>query len=147
MTPLTPEEARDQLTAADTLATTSGTGARIGAAITAGVGVFVAVVLAMTKVLAETIPMPHVVGLGIFASTLAGLMSLVGLVFLHNRHVRVAQRGFSRRYIASFGVTMALYAIGIVWATNGSPSWSVFGPYCVLVALPMVLVASRMAPR
>ena len=77
MTTLTPEEARDQLTAADTLATTSGTGSRIGSAITAGVGVCVAVVLAMTKGLSGTIPMPHVVGLGSLAPPLAGLMSLV----------------------------------------------------------------------
>ena len=40
---------------------------------------------------------------------------------------------------------MALFAIGMLWAM-GTP-WVVFAPYCVLVALPMLLMATRMAQR
>lgn len=145
MTPLTPEEARDRLATAETLATTSGTDARIGAFITAGVGVLIAVVLVMTRVLGETIPMPYVIIMGVLASTVVGLIPLVGLMPWHNHHVRVAKRGFARRYVASFGVTMALYAIGMMWAI--STPWVVFAPYCVLVAVPMLLMATRMAQR
>ena len=141
MTRLTPEEARDQLAAADMLATTSGADARIGAFTTAGVGVLVAVVLVMTKVFLE-IAMPFSIVMGVVTSALVGLMSLVALVFWHKRHVRVVERGFARRYVASFGITMALYTIGIVWVTGAS--WAVLAPYCVVVALPMVVVASRM---
>lgn len=97
MTPLTPEEARHQLVAADALATTSGTDARIGAFTTAAIGVLVGAVLAMSNAFAETNPVA--------------------------------------------------FTIGIVWSTSGSPSWAFFAPYCVLVALPMVVVASRMARR
>jgi hypothetical protein len=57
---LTPADARDQLAAADTLATTSGSDARVGAFTTAGVGVLIAVVLVITRFLVETIPMPMV---------------------------------------------------------------------------------------
>jgi len=65
------------------------------------------------------------------------------------RRTRVTQRGFGVRYGASFGLTMTLYATGVVvgWSTSGSPSVPLFATYCVLVALPMVLTAVRMATR
>jgi cadmium resistance protein CadD (predicted permease) len=141
MTPLTPEEARDQLATADTLATTSGTDARIGAFTTAGVGVLVALMLAMSKAFAGTNTVVFLIGVVVYVLAIGALM------IWHGRRFRVANRGWSRRYRASLGVTMTTYTIGIVWATSGSPSWALFAPYCVAVALPMVVVASRMARR
>jgi peptidoglycan/LPS O-acetylase OafA/YrhL len=141
MTPLTPEEARDQLTTADTLATTSGTAAQTGAFTTAAVGVLVGAVLAVSKAFAGTNLVAFAIGIVAYALAIGGLM------FWHQRRFRVASRGWSRRYHASLGFTMALYVIGIGWATTLSPSWKLFAPYCVLTALPMVLAAGRMARR
>jgi peptidoglycan/LPS O-acetylase OafA/YrhL len=141
MTPLTPEEARDQLATADTLATTSGTDARIGAFTTAGVGVLVALMLVMSKAVAGTNTVAFLIGSVVY------VLAICGLMIWHRRRFRVANRGWSRWYGASLGFTMALYGIGIAWVTSGSPSWAVFAPYCVLVALPMVVAAGRMARR
>lgn len=141
MTPLTPEEARVQLATADILATTSGTDARIGAFTTAAVGVLVGAVLAMSNAFAETNPAAFTIGMVVYGGALGAL------ILWHLRRVRVSKRGWSRRYGASLAFTMVLYGIGIVWSTSGSPLWAFFAPYCVLVALPMVVVASRMARR
>jgi hypothetical protein len=141
MTPLTPEHARAQLATADILATTSGKEVRIGAFTTAGVGVLLALMLAMSKAFAGTNRVAFLIGVVVYVLAIGALM------LWHGRRFRVANRGWSRRYRASLGVTMTTYAIVIVWATSGSPSWALFAPYCVLVALPMVVVASRMAWR
>jgi peptidoglycan/LPS O-acetylase OafA/YrhL len=138
MTPMTPEEARHQLVAADALATTSGTDSRIGAFTTAGVGVLVALMLAMSKAFAGTNTVAFLIGVVVYVLAIGALM------IWHGRRFRVSKRGWSRRYRASLAFTMVLYGIGIGWSTSGSPSWAFFAPYCVLVALPMVLVASRM---
>jgi hypothetical protein len=140
MRPLTPEEARDHLSAASGLATTSGKAALNGAIPTAVVGV-----------LAGTFAYP------VFASVSApaaaiGLTVLIlwlgALLPWQYRRTRVTQRGWSVRYGASFGFTMVLYPAGIIgWSTSSSPSVPVFATYCVLVALPMVLTAIRMATR
>ena len=139
MTPLTPEEARDQLAAADTLATTSGRDARIGAFTTAGVGVLVGAFLFITTVFVATNPMAFAIGATVY------VLALVGLMSWHNRQVQVAKRGWNRRHFASFVFTVALFFIGLTWATIGSPPVAVFAPYCVLVALPMVFAAGRSA--
>jgi peptidoglycan/LPS O-acetylase OafA/YrhL len=141
MTPLTPEEARDQLATADTLATTSGSDARIGAFTTAAVGVLVAAATVWTRLFTGTNTAAYVIGMLVYATAIITLMRW------HGRRFRVADRGWSRRYLASLGLTMALHAIGIGWATSGSPSWTVFAPLCVLIALPMVVMASLMARR
>jgi peptidoglycan/LPS O-acetylase OafA/YrhL len=138
MTPMTPEDARHQLVAADALATTSATDSRIGAFTTAGVGVLVGAVLAMSNAFAETNPVAFTIGMAGYG------VALGALILWHLRRVRVSKRGWSRRYRVSLAFTMVLYGIGIGWSTSGSPSWVFFAPYCVLVALPMVLVASRM---
>jgi integral membrane sensor domain MASE1 len=141
MTSLTPEEARDQLATADTLATTSGADARIGAFTTAGVGVLVALMLAMSKAFAETNTVAFLIGVVVY------VLAIGALSIWHARRFRVAIRGWNRRYVSSFVLTMVLYSIGILWFTSGSPSWALFAPYCVLVALPMLVAAGRSARR
>ena len=141
MTPLTPEEARDQLATADTLATTSGADARIGAFTTAGVGALVALMLAMSKAFAETNTVAFLIGSAVYVLAISALM------IWHGRRFRVAIRGWNRRHFSSFVLTMVLYSLGIVWFTSGSPSWGLFAPYCVLVALPMLVAAGLSARR
>jgi len=140
MTPLTPEEARAQLATADILATTSGKEVRIVAISMAGVGVLLAVATALSG-LAGTNKAVYVIGMFVYAAAMLTLQIWCA------RRVRASARSWSLRYGASGAVTLALYGIGIAWTTNGSPSWALFAPYCVLVALPMVVVASRMARR
>jgi|SRR5665647_543437 hypothetical protein len=140
MTPLTPEQARAQLATADILATTSGKEVRIVAISMAGVGVLLAVATALSG-LAVTNKAVYVIGMFVYFTAMLTLQIWCA------RRVRVSARGWSLRYGASAAVSMALCGIGIAWTTNGSPSWALFAPYCVLVALPMVVVASRMARR
>lgn len=139
MTPLTPEEARNQLATADTLATMTVRGARVGAFTTAGVGVLIGSVLAMSRAVGTNL-VALAIGMGV-----SGL-ALCALMIWHFSRFRVQSRGWSRRYLVSIWITMALFTIGIR-ATSSSPSWMVFAPYCVLVALPMVFAAGRMARR
>lgn len=141
MAPMTPEDARSQLKAAEVLATTSDTDARIGASTTAGVGVLVAAATVLTRLFSGTNTAAYVIGMLIYATAILTLMRW------HSGRFRIADRGWNRRYLASLGVTMALHAIGIAWATSGSPSWTVFAPLCMLIALPMVVMARLMARR
>ena len=141
MTPLTPEEARDQLAAAETLARTSGKGARIVAFTMAAVGVLVAAALAMSNAFAKTNPLVASIGFAVYGLAIGALM------FWYARHVRVWKEDWGIRYGVSFGLTMALYAIGVAWSSGGSPSWAVLGPYCILVAVPMIVAAIRIPRR
>jgi hypothetical protein len=140
MTPLTPEEARAQLATADILATTSGKEVRIVAISMTGVGVLVAVATALSG-FARTNKVVYVIGMFVYFTAMLTLQIWCA------RRVRVSTRGWSVRIGASAAVTLVLYGIGMAWTTYGSPSWALFAPYCVLVALPMVVVASRMARR
>jgi hypothetical protein len=141
MMPLTPEEARAQLATAETLAATSRTAARIGAVTTAGVGLLVGGALALSGLFARTNTVALLIGMGLYT------VALIALMVWHSRRVRVADRGWNRRHFSSFVLTMVLYSIGTGWVVSSSPSWVLFGPYCVLVALPMVLASGRTARR
>jgi uncharacterized membrane protein HdeD (DUF308 family) len=141
MTPLTPEEARAQLATAKSLAGRSGKEARIGAITTAGIGVLVAGAAVLCGLFANTNTAAFLIGMVGYAA------GIIALMVWHSRRVRVADRGWNRRHFSSFVLTMVLYSIGIAWVGDGSPSWALFGPYCVLVGLPMVLAASRTARR
>jgi hypothetical protein len=141
MTPLTPEEARNQLVAADTLATMTVRGARASAFTTAGVGLLTGLGLVSVRAFGMTNPTALVISMIVYATALTSLMTW------HGRYVRVAARGWVLLHFGSFVLTMALWSAGMVWANLASPSWVVFAPFCVLVALPMVLAGSRMARR
>ena len=142
MTPLTPEEARDHLSAASSLATTSGRAALNGAIPTAVIGLFASAAAFAYPVFAS--------GGARWAAILLTVVVLwLGLLIPWQvRRTRVTERGWSVRYGASFGLTMVLYAAGIIgWSTSSSPSVPAYAAYCVLVALPMVLTAIWMATR
>ena len=142
MRPLTPEDARDHLSAASTLAATSRKAALNGAVPTAVIGVLIGTVTFMFPVFAAVSPVASAISLTVL------VLWLGALIPWQYRRSHVAERGWSVRYGASFGFTVALYAIGIIgWSASGWPSWPVFAAYCVLVALPMVLMAVRMAIR
>ena len=79
MTPMTPEDARHQLVAADALATTSGTDSRIGAFTTAAVGVLVGAVLAISNAFAEATPGACTVGMAV-DGVATGALIVVGTV-------------------------------------------------------------------
>ena len=141
MAPLTPEEARDQLTTAEIMARSSGKGARIVAFTMAAVGVLVAAALAMSNAFAKTHPLIASIGFAVYGLAIGGLM------FWYARHVRVWKGDWGIRYGVSFALTMVLYAIGVAWSSGGSPSWAIFAPYCVLAALPMIMAAVRIPGR
>jgi hypothetical protein len=141
MTPMTPEEARAQLATADALSARTGPEARIGAITTAGVGLLVAGAAVLCRLFANTNTTAFLIGMFGYA------IGITGLMVWHGRRVRVAGRGWNRRHFSSFVLTMVLFSIGIAWVGDGSPSWVLFGPYCVLVGLPMFVAAGRTARR
>ena len=142
MTPVTPEEARDHLSAASSLTTTSGKAALNGAIPTAVIGVFASAATFTYPVFASGSPLLAAIGLTVL------ILWLGVLIPWQYRRTHVTPRGWSVRYGASFGLTMVLYAAGIIgWSTSSSPSVPLFATYCVLVALPMVLTALWMATR
>lgn len=141
MTQLTPEEARDRLATADALATSSGKAARYGAILMAAVGVLAGTVTFAFPVFASISPAISAIGATVYIVWFGALQSW------QYRRARVAGRRWSLQYAAAFGLTMVFYAIGVAWSTSSSPSLAVWAPYCVLVALPMVFAASRMARR
>lgn len=137
MSSLSPEQARQQLDEADQRSRVARTDAGAGAAYTGGLAVLVAVTLAAVTFWRAN-PLGVVVGMGVYA------VALALLVGWHSRRVRVAGRGWGRRYLLGFGSTMVLYAVGIFWEAFAFPGWAVFGPYCVLVAVPGVAAAVQM---
>jgi hypothetical protein len=142
MRPLTPEEARDHLSAASSLTTTSGKAALNGAIPTAVIGVFVGTGTFTYSALASVSALFAAIGLTVL------ILWLGVLIPWQYRRTCVTPRGWSVRYGASFGLTMVLYAAGIIgWSTSSASSAPAFAAYCVLVALPMVLTAIRMATR
>jgi len=141
MTPLTPEEARAQLATAESLAGSSSREARVGAITTGGIGVLVAGAAVLCGLFANTNTAALLIGMAGYAA------GIIALMLWHGRRVRVADRGWNRRHFSSFILTMVLYSIGIAWAGDGSPSWALYGPYCLLVGLPMFIAAGRTARR
>lgn len=137
MSSLSPDQARQQLDEADQRSQLSRTDAGTGAAYTGGLAVLVAATLAAVTVW-RTNPVGVVVGMGVYA------VALALLVGWHSRKVRVAGRGWGRRYLLGFGATMVLYTVGIFWEAFAFPGWGIFAPYCVLVALPGLAAAVQM---
>jgi hypothetical protein len=141
MPPLTPDEARQQLSEADSLGSSTNADARIGALTTAGVGLLIGVALAISFAFNHHRPAALALSFAAYGLALTLLMTW------HRKHFRVATRGWGRLYTASFLATMLLYVVGIGWVVAGSFSWLVVGPYCLLVAVPMLVAAARMARR
>ncbi len=137
MNSLSPEQARQQLDEAAQRARLSRTDAAVGAAFTGGVAVLVAATLAAVTLWRER-PVGIVVSMGIFAVALALLL------WWHTSRFRISDRRWARRYLLGFGLTMALYTVGIFWESFAFPGWAVFAPFCVLVALPGVAAGMRM---
>jgi uncharacterized membrane protein HdeD (DUF308 family) len=141
MQSLTPEGARAQLATAEILSSRTRTEARVGAITTAGIGALVAGAAVLCGLFANTNTTAFLLGMACYA------IGIIGLMVWHSRRLRVAGRGWNRRHFSSFVLTMVLYSIGIAWVGDGSPSWVLFGPYCVLVGLPMLIAAGRTARR
>ncbi len=144
MSQISPEQARNQLDAAQALICTTEEAARrnayVGVITTAGVGVLIAAVLAVSWAFAGHNNLA-------FALSFAAYGISLGLLIAWQRsHQHVFQRGFGRAYRNAFLVTMVLYAFGIAWLIR-HVGWVIITPYCVLVALPMLIAAARMAPR
>lgn len=137
MNSLSPEQARQQLDEADQRARLSRTDAAVGAALTSGVAILIAVTLAAVTFLRER-PVGIGVSMGIFAVALAVLLRW------HTNRFRISDRRWARRYLLGFGLTMALYTVGIFWESFAFPGWAVFAPFCLLVAVPGVMAAIKM---
>ncbi len=137
MSSLSPDQARRQLDEADQRSQLSKTDTTVGAAFTGGIAVLVAVTLTVVTLWRDS-SLGLIIGMGAFAVTLALLLGW------HASKVRVAPRGWGRRYLLGFGATMVLYTVGIFWEAFAFPGWGVFAPYCVLVALPGLAAAVQM---
>lgn len=137
MSSLSPDQARQQLDEADQRSQLAQTETTASAAFTGGVAVLVAVTLTAVTLWRDN-SLGLIIGMGVFAVTLALLLGW------HARTVRVAPRGWGRRYLLGFGSTMVLYTAGIFWEAFAFPGWGIFAPYCVLVALPGLAAAAQM---
>ncbi len=137
MNALSPEQARQQLDEATDRAQLSRTDAFIGAAFTGGVALLIAATLA-----AVTLWRDNPVGFGISMGIYAVVLAL--LIWWHAKKVRISDRRWRHRYYWGFGLTISLYTVGIFWESFAFPGWAIFGPYCVLVAVPGVVAAARM---
>ncbi len=137
MNAVSPEQARQQLDEAADRAQLSRTDAVVGAAFTGGVALLVAATLA-----AVTFWRGNPVGFGISMGIYAVVLAL--LLWWHTNKFRISDRRWRRRYLVGFGLTMVLYTAGIFWGSFAFPGWAIFGPYCVLVAVPGVVAAARM---
>lgn len=132
----TPEQAREQLDEAAARATPSPRDTAIGAAVTGGLSIVIAALLAAVTFWRGS-PLSLPISLGIYGLAIALLMG-----WLSRR--RVTDRGWARRYGWGFGMTMALYMLGIFWQALAFPGWATFAPFCVLVALPGIVAAALM---
>ncbi|MEO6882305.1 MAG: hypothetical protein ABI181_15330 [Mycobacteriaceae bacterium] len=137
MSSLSPDQARRQLDEADQRSTLAPTDTAVGATFTGGVAVLVALTLAVVTLWRDS-ALGLIIGMGVFAVMLALLLGW------HARTVRVAPRGWGRRYLLGFGSTMVLYTVGIFWEAFAFPGWGIFAPYCVLVAIPGLVAAVQM---
>ena len=132
----TPNQARQQLDEATTRGKPSRRDTAIGAAVTG----FLSIVIAATLT-AVTFWRGNLVALAI-SMAIYGLAIALLMWWLSRR--RVTDRGWAKRYIWGFGVTMLLYMAGILWMSLAFPGWGIFAPFCVLVAAPGVIAAVRM---
>ncbi len=141
MSQISPEQARERLETAQALSCTTQRAARttayVGALTTAGVGVLIGFVLAASWAFA-----PHH-GWAFAISFIAYGVALCLLIWWQRTHQRVFERGFSRAYTLSFVATLVLYAFGVAWLIHHASGLVVL-PYCVLVALPMLVAAARL---
>lgn len=131
-----PNQARQQLDEATTRARPSHRDTVIGAAATGVLSVVVAAALT-----AVTFWRGNLTALAI--SMVIYVLAIALLVFWMSRR-RVTDRGWVKRYVWGFGVTMLLYFAGIMWQSFAFPGWGIFAPFCVLVAAPGVIAAVRM---
>ncbi|GIG61764.1 hypothetical protein Lfu02_61360 [Longispora fulva] len=139
LTPPTSAQARERLATAQGLATTTARrGAVVGSITTAAVGVLMAGALAATSYFASRNPIALALSFAVYGIALALLMAW------HRRTQVVAQRGFGRAYIRALITTIVLYATGVALLPQHL-SWPWTTAYCVLVALPMLVTATRMA--
>lgn len=137
LTAMTPDQAQAQLNEASTRGKLARTDSGVGARYTAVLGVVIAALLTVVALLRG-----NPVGLAV---SIGGYMAVIGaLVGWERRRFRVAPRGWGRRYLWGFGVTMALYTGGIFWESLAFPGWGLFAPYCVLVAVPSLIAATVM---
>lgn len=137
VTAMNPDQARAQLTEADTRGRLARTDAPVGARFTALLGVLVAAILVLVTLLRGS-----AVGVGVSMACYAAVLG--GLIGWQRKRFRVAPRGWRRRYAWGFGLTMVLYTGGIFWEAFAFPGWSLFAPYCVLVAIPSLIAATVM---
>ena len=134
----TPDQAHAQLAEAGTRAKSVHTDAGVGARYTAVLGVVIAALLTVVALLRG-----NPIGLAI---SVGGYVAVLGaLVGWQQKRFRVAPRGWGRRYLWGFGLTMALYSGGIFWESLAFPGWGLFAPYCVLVAVPSLIAAATMS--
>ena len=135
----TPDQARQQLDEAASRGEAADTDSWVGALFTGTLGILIAGTLAAVNVwdgrAGATISM------GVFSALLFLLM------WWHRRRMRISNHGWALTYLLGFGLTMALYVIGIMWGSFAFPGWAIFGPYCVLVATPAIVAAARMLRR
>ncbi len=132
----TPDQARQQLDEATTRATPSRRDTTIGAAVTGVLSMVVAATLTAVTFWRGNL-LALAISMGIYGLAIALLMW-----WLSRR--RVSDRGWAKRYIWGFGVTMLLFLAGIRWMSFAFPGWAIFAPFCVLVATPGVIAAVRM---
>ena len=144
MSQISPEQAQQQLAAAQVLDCMTRQAARrnayVGVITTAGVGIRLAAVLAISWAFAA-----HNL-LAFWLSFAAYAISLTLLIVWQRRHQRVFQRGFGRTYQRSFAVSLVLYGFGVAWLIR-HVNWMIITPYCMIVALPMLIAATRLARR
>ena len=139
MNTLSPKQAREQLDEATARAELSHSYAPIGATFMGAIAVLTATLLATVTLLRDN-------PVAVLVSTAMCLIAIGLLIWWLTRKFRISDRSWPRRYYVGFGLTMALYVAGILWGST-SPSWAIFGPYCVLVAVPGLIAAGRMLRR
>ena len=67
---------------------------------------------------------------------------VVGLVLWNQRRRTANRRGWARRYLAGFTMTMIFYAVGVALSVADEPSSLAFWiPYAVVTALPLAIAA------
>ena len=139
MDDITPQQARAQLDEASTTHLGDERDALRAGLGTALIGVAVGGVLAAFA-LTRGHPVANTLTFAAYGLVLAGAIQWM-------RRSRTSPRGHARTYRVGFFATMALYALGIAWAfgpgESPMPPWALFGPYCVLVAAPMLVAGHR----
>lgn len=137
---MTAQQAREDLAVAEGTPITGRADARRLAHALLGIGLAVAALLAASRAFTAN---GNTVGVVV---SLAAYMAVLGSLVGAQRTVKAVPRGYRRRYLTGLMLTMALYTFGILWFSvlqDPAPSWTVFGPYCLLTALPSLLAAAR----